>query len=125
VLIRSPGLLREYYKNPEATLEVKDRRRLVPHRRRRLPRPTATCDHRPGQGCRQAGRRQLFAPKYIENKLKFFPYIKEAVAFGDGRDRAMAFVNIDFDRLRQLGRAAQRRLRRLPGARRAPRDLVR
>jgi long-chain acyl-CoA synthetase len=39
----------------------------------------------------------LFAPKYIENKLKFFPYIKEAVAFGDGRDRAMAFLNIDFE----------------------------
>jgi long-chain acyl-CoA synthetase len=27
----------------------------------------------------------LFAPKYIENKLKFFPFIKEAVAFGDQR----------------------------------------
>ncbi|HEV8268980.1 MAG TPA: long-chain fatty acid--CoA ligase, partial [Thermoanaerobaculia bacterium] len=37
----------------------------------------------------------LFAPKYLENKLKFFPYIKEAVAFGDGRDTAAAFVNID------------------------------
>jgi long-chain acyl-CoA synthetase len=40
---------------------------------------------------------QLFAPKYIENKLKFFPLIKEAVVFGDGRDRIMAFINIDFD----------------------------
>ena len=29
----------------------------------------------------------LFAPKYLENKLKFFPYIKEAVAFGDGAGR--------------------------------------
>ena len=29
----------------------------------------------------------LFAPKYVENKLKFFPYIKEAVAFGDRRER--------------------------------------
>ncbi len=32
----------------------------------------------------------LFAPNYIENKLKFFPYIKEAVAFGNGRDRVHA-----------------------------------
>ena len=37
----------------------------------------------------------LFAPKYIENKLKFFPNIKEAVAFGHGRDFVTAFVNID------------------------------
>ena len=37
----------------------------------------------------------LFAPKYIENKLKFFPNIKEVVAFGDGRAFAAAFVNID------------------------------
>ena len=39
----------------------------------------------------------MFAPKYVENKLKFFPYIKEAVAFGDGRERVCAFINIDFD----------------------------
>ena len=39
----------------------------------------------------------LFAPKYLENKLKFFPYIKEAVAFGQGRDRVCAFINIDMD----------------------------
>ncbi len=39
----------------------------------------------------------LFAPKYIENKLKFFPYIKEAVVFGNARDMATAFVNIDFE----------------------------
>ena len=30
----------------------------------------------------------MFAPKYLENKLKFFPFIKEAVAFGNGRDSA-------------------------------------
>jgi long-chain acyl-CoA synthetase len=39
----------------------------------------------------------MFAPKYIENKLKFFPYIKEAVAFGHQRASVCAFVNIDFD----------------------------
>ncbi|HSI01201.1 MAG TPA: long-chain fatty acid--CoA ligase, partial [Reyranella sp.] len=37
----------------------------------------------------------LFAPKFIENKLKFFPHINEAVAFGHGRDFVAAFVNID------------------------------
>jgi long-chain acyl-CoA synthetase len=39
----------------------------------------------------------MFAPKYVENKLKFFPYIKEAVAFGDRREKVCAFVNIDIE----------------------------
>jgi long-chain acyl-CoA synthetase len=39
----------------------------------------------------------LFAPKYLENKLKFFPYIKEAVAFGHGRERVCAFINMDME----------------------------
>ena len=39
----------------------------------------------------------MFAPKYVENKLKFFPHIKEAVAFGDKRERVCAFINIDFE----------------------------
>jgi long-chain acyl-CoA synthetase len=40
---------------------------------------------------------KLFAPKYIENKLKFFPSIKEAVVFGDSKDSVVAFINIDFE----------------------------
>ena len=40
---------------------------------------------------------KLFAPKYIENKLKFFPYIKEVVVFGHERDTITAFINIDFE----------------------------
>jgi long-chain acyl-CoA synthetase len=47
----------------------------------------------------------LFAPKYIENTLKFFPNIKEAVAFGDGRDFCAAFINID---LQAVGNWAER-----------------
>jgi long-chain acyl-CoA synthetase len=39
----------------------------------------------------------MFAPKYVENKLKFFPFVKEAVAFGDKREKVCAFVNIDFE----------------------------
>ena len=37
----------------------------------------------------------LFAPKYIENKLKFYPNIREVVAYGDGRDFVTCFINID------------------------------
>ncbi|MFU0506967.1 AMP-binding protein [Pseudaminobacter sp. NGMCC 1.201702] len=47
----------------------------------------------------------LFAPKYIENTLKFFPNIKEAVAFGNGRDFVAVFVNID---LQAVGNWAER-----------------
>ena len=39
----------------------------------------------------------MFAPKYVENKLKFFPFIKEAVALGDGREKVCAMINIDFE----------------------------
>ena len=39
----------------------------------------------------------MFAPKYVENKLKFFPNILEAVLFGAERDRCVAFINIDMN----------------------------
>jgi long-chain acyl-CoA synthetase len=48
----------------------------------------------------------MFAPNYIENKLKFFQYIKEAVAFGSGRDCVTAFINIE---LEAVGNWAERR----------------
>jgi long-chain acyl-CoA synthetase len=98
LLIRSPGLLKEYYKNPQATAEVK----------------TADGWYRSGDAgfldatghlkiidrAKDVGRMadgSMFAPKYLENKLKFFPHIKEAVAFGDRRDKVCAFINIDFE----------------------------
>src|SRR5438046_557454 len=48
----------------------------------------------------------MFAPKYLENKLKFFPYIKEAVCFGQGRDKVCAFINVD---MAAIGNWAERR----------------
>jgi long-chain acyl-CoA synthetase len=48
----------------------------------------------------------MFAPKYVENKLKFFPFIKEAVAYGDGREKVCVMLNIDFD---AVGNWAERR----------------
>ena len=58
----------------------------------------------------------LFPPKYIENKLKFYPNIREAVAYGDGRDFVAVMINIDLAAVGKLGRAQQRGLRLLPGA---------
>jgi long-chain acyl-CoA synthetase len=98
VLIRSPGLLREYYKNAAATAEVKDNDGWY---------HTGDAGYFDNDGhlkiidrAKDVGKLasgSMFAPKYIENKLKFFPYIKEAVVFGDQRNEVMAFINIDFE----------------------------
>ncbi len=111
ILVKSPGLLKEYYKNPTATAEV------------------LTADgwyHTSDAGfidasghlkiidrVKDVGRIKggssdgaMFAPKYVENKLKFFPFIKEVVAYGDSRDKVCVFVNIDFD---AVGNWAERR----------------
>ncbi len=47
----------------------------------------------------------LFPPKYVENKLKFYPNIKEVVAFGQGREHVACFLNID---LTAVGNWAER-----------------
>src|SRR5262245_58929408 len=98
LLIRSPGLFKEYYKNPQATAEAKDREGWF---------HTGDAGYIDQDGhvriidrAKDVGKLAdgtLFAPKYLENKLKFFPYIKEAVAFGADRDRVCAFINIDME----------------------------
>src|SRR4051794_10937973 len=98
LLIRSPGLFREYYKNPEATIEAKDAEGWF---------RTGDAGYFDADGhvkiidrVKDVGKLAdgtLFAPKYLENKLKFFPFIQEAVCFGAGRDEVCAFVNVDGD----------------------------
>ena len=98
VLVKTPGLFREYFKNPEATAEAVDAEGWF---------RTGDAGFFDADGhlkiidrARDVGRLNdgtLFAPKYIENKLKFFPHIKEAVAFGDARDHAAVMINIDVD----------------------------
>jgi long-chain acyl-CoA synthetase len=102
ILVKSPGLLREYYKNPAATAEVLTSEGWY---------HTGDAGFLDAGGhlkiidrAKDVGRLSggvhdgaMFAPKYVENKLKFFPHIKEAVAIGDGREKVCAFVNIDFE----------------------------
>jgi long-chain acyl-CoA synthetase len=107
VLIKSPGVFAGYYKNPEATAEARTSDGFF---------HTGDAGFFDADGqlkiidrAKDVGKLNdgtLFAPKYIENKLKFFPYIKEAVAFGDGRDYAAAFICIDLD---AVGNWAERR----------------
>jgi long-chain acyl-CoA synthetase len=107
VIYRGPGVFHSYYKNEQATRETKTEDGWV---------HTGDAGVFDAQGhlriidrAKDVGRLAdgtLFAPKYLENKLKFFPYIKEVVAFGDGRGFASAFINID---LEAVGNWAERR----------------
>ncbi len=107
VLVRSPGLMVGYYKKPEDTAEAIDAQGFF---------HTGDAGFFDTDGhlkiidrAKDVGKMAdgtLFAPKYIENKLKFFPFIKEAVAFGDGRDACNAFINIDME---AVGNWAERR----------------
>jgi long-chain acyl-CoA synthetase len=107
IVLRCPGLFREYYKDPEATAEALDGEGW-------FRTGDAGFFDEGGQlriidRARDVGKLSdgtLFAPKYLENKLKFFPHIKEAVAFGDGRAQATAMVNID---MQAVGDWAERR----------------
>ena len=102
VLVKSPGLLKEYYRNPAATAEVltadgwyhtSDAGFIDAHGHLRIidrVKDVGRLVGGPNDGA-------MFAPKYVENKLKFFPFIKEAVAFGHQRDRVCAFINIDME----------------------------
>ncbi len=111
ILVKSAGLLKGYYKNPEATAEVlsadgwyKTNDAGFIDSRGHLKIIDRVKDVGRIQGGAHDGA--MFAPKYVENKLKFFPFIKEAVAYGDGRDKVCVMLNIDFD---AVGNWAERR----------------
>ncbi len=107
VFYRSPGTFVKYYKNDASTADTKDAEGWV-----------ATGDagfFEEGTGhlriidrAKDVGKMadgSLFAPKYVENKLKFYPAILEVVVFGNGRDTCTAFINID---LQAVGNWAER-----------------
>ncbi|GHC57859.1 long-chain-fatty-acid--CoA ligase [Alcaligenes pakistanensis] len=107
IQVRSPGLFKEYYRNPTSTAEsftqdgwyhTGDAGYLDTDGQLKI------IDRAKDVGKLADG--SLFAPKYIENKLKFFPFVKEAVAFGDGQKEVCAFINID---LEAVGNWAERR----------------
>jgi long-chain acyl-CoA synthetase len=107
VWYRGPGVFHSYYKNAEATAATKTPEGWV---------RTGDAGYFDDAGhlkiidrAKDVGKLAdgtLFAPKYLENKLKFFPYIKEAVCFGDRCDCVTAFINID---LSAVGDWAERR----------------
>jgi long-chain acyl-CoA synthetase len=107
ILVRSPGLFREYHRDPETTAQARNAEgwfhtgdagylgddghlRIID----RMKHIGALNDGTP------------YAPKLIENKLKFVSYVKDAVVFGDGRDTVCALIDID---MAAVGRWADKR----------------
>src|SRR4029078_9524768 len=94
VLLKGPMMFREYYKRPDATSESIDTEGFF---------HTGVAGLIEGDGhlknidrAKDVGKLAtgaLFAPNYIENKLKFFPHIKEAVVLGKDPDKAWQFLN--------------------------------
>jgi len=99
ILFKSPGQFLGYYKDEENSAEVLTEDGFV------RTGDAGYFDEATGHlkiidRARDVGQLadgSLFAPKYVENKLKFFPFIKEAVVFGHQRPFATAFINIDMD----------------------------
>lgn len=104
---RSPGVFVEYYRNEESTRETKrDGGWVATGDAGVLEKDTGhlrIIDRARDVGKTADGR--MFAPKYVENKLKFYPNILEAVVFGAGRETCAAFINID---LAAVGNWAER-----------------
>lgn len=107
VLVKGPMLLKGYYKRPDATAEsinadgyflTGDAGFLDADGQLKI------IDRAKDVGKLSNGG--MFAPNYIENKLKFFQFIKEAVCFGSNRDMVCAFINIDVG---AVGNWAERR----------------
>ena len=107
ILVRSPGLFKEYHRDPQATAQARnaegwfhtgDAGYLGDDGHLRI------IDRMKYIGALKDG--SAFAPKLLENRLKFIPYIKEAVAFGDGRDMVCALIDID---MAAVGRWADKR----------------
>ncbi len=107
ILVKGPMLLKEYYQRPDATAESLDADGYF---------HTGDAGFLDGDGhlkiidrAKDVGKLAsgaMFAPNYLENKLKFFPHIKEAVCFGHDREQVCAFINIDMG---AVGNWAERR----------------
>jgi long-chain acyl-CoA synthetase len=107
VLVKSAAMLKEYYKRPDATAESIDADGYFHTGDAGLfdaDGHLKIIDRAKDVGKLANGA--LFAPNYVENKLKFFAHIKEAVAFGHGREMVCAFINVDMS---AVGNWAERR----------------
>jgi long-chain acyl-CoA synthetase len=107
ILVRSPGMFKEYHRDPETTAQARNAEGWF---------HTGDAGYLGDDGHLRIIDRIKYvgalndgtphSPKLLENRLKFIPYIKEAVAFGDGRDMVCALIDID---MAAVGRWADKR----------------
>ena len=98
VFYKGPGVFKGYYKNEEATKDTIDKNGWVKTGDAGVLDSNGhlkIIDRAKDVGKLNSGK--MFAPKYLENKLKFCGIIKEAVAFGDNKDFVSCFINIDLE----------------------------
>ena len=98
VFYKGSGVFKGYYKNEKATKETINVRGWVSTGDAGVIDPNGhlkIIDRAKDVGKLTSG--EIFAPKYIENKLKFHGIIKEAVAFGDNKEFVTCFINIDLE----------------------------
>jgi long-chain acyl-CoA synthetase len=106
VLIKSPGVFCGYYKNPVATEGALKQGWLHTGDAGILDKSGHLIIIDRAKDVSTMASGTIFAPQYIENRLKFSPYIKEAVTVGQGRDYVAAMINIDAE---TVGNWAERR----------------
>lgn len=106
VMYKSPGVFRGYYKNPEATAETLEDGWVYSGDAGFIDKDGHLKIIDRAKDVSTLADGTIFAPKYIENKLKFCPYIKEAVVIGMNKPYVVAFINID---LGAVGNWAERR----------------
>jgi long-chain acyl-CoA synthetase len=97
VLFKSPGMFTGYFKDEDKTKETMTQDGYV------KTGDAGFFDEKTGHlkiidRAKDVGKLTdgtLFPPKYIENKLKFYPNIREVVAYGDQRDFVAVMINVD------------------------------
>ncbi|MBK8401833.1 MAG: AMP-binding protein [Propionivibrio sp.] len=107
ILVKGPMVLKEYYKRPDATAEAINAEGYF------MTGDAGLIDDEGhlkiidrAKDVGKLANGAMYAPNFIENKLKFFQHIKEAVVFGDQREMVCAFINIDIG---AVGNWAERR----------------
>src|SRR5207248_5264150 len=106
VLFRSPGVFKGYFKDPEATRQTLEDGWMRSGDAGFLDASGHLKIIDRAKDLSRLADGTIFAPKYVENKLKFSPYVKEAVCIGQDRPYVTALVNID---LTAVGNWAERR----------------
>jgi long-chain acyl-CoA synthetase len=95
VLLKAPGVFQGYYKNSEATSETLKDGWLHTGDAGFLDKNNHLVIIDRAKDVSSLSDGTMFSPQYIENKLKFSPYIREAVAIGRDRPYVAAIINID------------------------------